>query len=89
MKLTNHARVRMQQRAISRQVVDWLAAYGEVDHQRGAEVFYFNRKSRQALERDVGRRMLQCNEKALNAYMVCAEGQIATVGHRYQRIVRH
>jgi len=89
MKLTNHARVRMQQRAISRQVVDWLAAYGEVDHQRGAEVFYFNRKSRQALERDVGRRMLQRNEKALNAYMVCAEGQIATVGHRYQRIVRH
>lgn len=61
MKLTNHARVRMQQRAISRQ----------------------------ALERDVGRRMLQRNEKALNAYMVCAEGQIATVGHRYQRIVRH
>ncbi len=89
MKLTNHARVRMQQRAISRQVVDWLAAYGEVDHQRGAEVFYFNRKSRQALERDVGRRMLQRNEKALNAYMVCAEGRIATVGHRYQRIVRH
>lgn len=89
MKLTNHARVRMQQRAISRQVVDWLAAYGEVDHQRGAEVFYFNRKSRRALERDVGQRMLQRNEKALNAYMVCAEGQIATVGHRYQRIVRH
>ena len=89
MKLTNHAKVRMQQRGIPRRAIDWLAAYGEVDHQRGAEVFYFNRKARQALERDVGRRMVKRNEKALNAYMICTEGQIATVGHRYQRIVRH
>jgi hypothetical protein len=69
--------------------VDWLAAYGAVDHQRGAELFYFDRRARQALERDVGRRLLRRNEKALNTYMVCAEGQIATVGHRYQRVVRH
>ncbi len=89
MKLSKHAKVRMQQRGIPRRAIDWLAAYGEVDHQRGAEVFYFNRRARQALERDVGRRMLQRNEKALNIYMVCAEGRIATVGHRYQRIVRH
>ena len=52
-------------------------------------MFYFNRRARQALARDVGRRLLKRNEKALNTYMVCAEGQIATVGHRYQRIVRH
>ena len=89
MKLSKHAKVRMQQRGIPRRAIDWLAAYGAVDHQRGAEVFYFNRRARQALERDVGRRMLKRNEKALNIYMVCAEGQIATVGHRYQRIVRH
>ena len=89
MKLSKHAKVRMQQRGISRLAIDWLAAYGEVDHQRGAEVFYFNRRARQALARDVGRRLLKRNEKALNTYMVCAEGQIATVGHRYQRIVRH
>jgi hypothetical protein len=41
------------------------------------------------MERDVGRRMLQRHEKALNAYMVCTEGKIVTVGHRYQRIVRY
>ena len=89
MKLSRPARIRMQQRGIPRQAVDWLFAYGEVDHQRGAEVFYFNRRARKALERDVGRRMLRRNEKALNTYMVCAEGRIATVGHRYQRVVRH
>jgi len=31
MRLSQHARVRMQQRGISRRIVDWLAAYGETD----------------------------------------------------------
>jgi hypothetical protein len=89
MKLSQHAKTRMQQRGIPRRVIDWLAAYGEVDHQRGAELFYFTGRARKALERDVGRRMMRRNEKALDAYMVCADGEIVTVGHCYQRIVRH
>lgn len=89
MVLSEHARIRMQQRGIPRRVVDWLAAYGAIDHQRGSELYYFNQRSRRALERDVGRRQLLRYAKALDAYMVCAEGQIATVGHRYQRVVRH
>lgn len=89
MVLSDHARIRMQQRGIPRRVIDWLAAYGEIDHQRGSELFYFTPRARRALERDVGRRQLRRYAKALNAYMICAEGQIATVGHRYRRIVRH
>ncbi|MGD2127769.1 MAG: hypothetical protein PVJ33_05185 [Lysobacterales bacterium] len=89
MKLSQHARIRMQQRGIPRRVVDWLAAYGEVDHQRGSELFYFNRKSRRDLERDLGQHVVRRFSKALDAYMICADGQIATVGHRYQRVVRH
>jgi len=89
MKLSKHAKTRMQQRGIPRLVVDWLAAYGDIDHQRGAEVFYFTQRARKALRRDVGRRLLRRHEKALDAYMVCTEGQIATVGHLYQRVVRH
>jgi hypothetical protein len=27
--------------------------------------------------------------KCMDAYMVCADGKIATVGHRYQRVIRH
>lgn len=89
MVLSRHARIRMQQRGIPRRVVDWLAAYGAVDYQGGSELYYFDRRARRALERDVGRRMLQRHAKALNAYMVYIDGQIATVGHRYQRVVRH
>lgn len=89
MRLTKHARKRMQQRGIPRRVVDWLIAYGEVDHQRGAELFYFTDRARDALKRDVGRRMVKRHEKALNTFLVCAEDEIATVGHLYQRVVRH
>ena len=89
MRVSQHARKRMQQRGLPRHIVDWLAAYGEIDHQSGAEVFYFNRRARQALARDVGERLLQRYAKALDAYMVCADGQVVTVGHLYQRVVRH
>ena len=89
MKLSKHAKVRMQQRCIPRVVVDWLAAYGEVDHQRGAELFYFNEKARRALRKDLGRRALRGYSKSLNTYMVCTAGTIATVGHLHRRVVRH
>jgi len=89
MKLSDHARVRMQQRGIPLRVVDWLAAYGAIDHQRGSELFYFTRKARRALQRDLGARVLRRYDNCLDAYMVCVDGQIATVGHRYQRVVRH
>ena len=88
-RLSDHARVRMQQRGIPRLIVDWLAAYGQVDHLRGAEVFYFTRRSRKALARDLGDGSLRGYSKCLDAYMVCSGGTIATVGHRYKRLVRH
>ncbi len=89
MKLSKHAKIRMQQRGITAPVIDWLLAYGEVDHQRGAQLYYFNGKSRRALERDIGQRRLRRQEKAMNTFLVCTEDRIATVGHLYQRVVRH
>jgi hypothetical protein len=87
--LTQHARIRMQQRGIPSQVLEWLSAYGEIDHQRGAELYYFSRRSREALQRHEDPATLRRYAKALNAYMVCTEGRVSTVGHRYQRVVRH
>jgi len=89
MMLSNHARIRMQQRGIPERVLDWLLAFGAVDHPRGAEVYFFDRKARRALARHVGDAQLVRYDKALDAYAVCTDGQVITVGHRYQRIVRH
>ncbi len=91
MVLSQHAKIRMQQRGIPPLIIDWLAAYGEIDHQGGgSELFYFTKKARNAITRDLGKRALRGYSKCLNAYMVvCNGGTIATVGHRYQRIIRH
>jgi len=87
--MSKHAAKRMQQRGIPEQVIDWLVAYGEIDHQQGAELYFFSKRSRRALARDVSARLLRRFDKALDAYLVCAQGRIATVGHRYQRVARH
>jgi hypothetical protein len=79
----------MQQRGIPARVVDWLLAYGAIDYQHGAQLYYFNHRARQAMRQDVDRRILGRHEKALNCYLVCAEGEITTVGHLYQRVIRH
>ena len=89
MNLSQHASIRMQQRGIRAPVVDWLLAYGAVDHQRGAQFYFFDKRARLALQRNVGEPLLQRHAKALNAYVVCEGGEVITVGHRYRRVVRH
>jgi len=90
MNLSRHAETRMQQRGIPHLIIDWLAAYGKVDYQGGgSKLFYFNKKARRAIKRDFGSHAMRGYSKALNAYMICNGDIIATVGHRYQRVVRH
>lgn len=89
MSLSQHASIRMQQRGIPSPVVDWLLAFGAIDHQRGAELYYFDKRARQALQQHVSERLLRRYAKALDAYVVCEGSQVITVGHRYRRVVRH
>ena len=90
MVLSKHAAMRMQQRGLSPQVVNWLVMYGRVEHQRGgAKLYYFNKKRRFAIKNDLGREALRGYSKCLSAYMVCSESTVITIGHRYRRIVRH
>jgi hypothetical protein len=90
MELTHHASVRMQQRGFPPFVIDWLFVYGQVDHMGGgSKLFYFNKHSRWAIENELGAENLKGYSKCLNAYMVCADGMVITVGHRFRRITRH
>lgn len=87
--LSDHARIRMQQRGIPPLVLDCLLEYGhaEYDH-HGALVVYFDKVARQKLER-AGLQRTKL-EKHLNAYAVVAcDGTVKTVGHRYKRIPRN
>ena len=89
MRLSKHARKRMQQRGIPRRIVDWLVAYGSINHQGPkTEMFFFDNASRGWLERDKGKEAVQKYSKCMRAYLVCTEGTIVTVGHRYQHVLR-
>ncbi|MCZ2114854.1 MAG: hypothetical protein LC131_13645 [Anaerolineae bacterium] len=88
LRLTEHARARMQQRAIPPVVVAALVAYGRGEHDhRGATVLYFNKAARRRLARKQLDRAL---ERHLDAYaVVTGDGEVITVGHRDKRIRRH
>jgi len=90
-KISEHAKTRMQQRGISAEAVEWLLAYGETMHDHhGAEICYFTKRSRHDMTTDLGQNTMKRCEKLMNSYLVIgADGAVITIGHRYQRIVRH
>ena len=91
MNLTQHARLRMQQRGIPRQAVDYVLAYGRVSHDhRGGCVVWLDKRGKARLGREEGWQAVRKLDKHLNAYAVMgADGAVLTVGHRYRRIWRH
>lgn len=89
--LTGHARQRMQQRGISREVVAWLLDYGRQAHDKhGARVVYFDRRAQAQARRDLAHSDYVRFERHCDAYAVLGgDGAVITVGHRSRRIPRH
>ena len=91
MNLTQHARLRMQQRGIPRQAIDYVLAYGRVSHDHhGGRVVWLDKRSKARLRWEEGEQLVRKLDKHLNAYAVMGmDGAVLTVGHRYRRIWRH
>lgn len=89
MSLTKHARVRMQQRAISPLLVDLLQDFGS--RQRaggGSSLVFFDKRARRELRTYAGSMFSQINE-SLDVYAVLgSDGQVITTGYRTERIQR-
>lgn len=88
--LTNHARMRMQQRGIPQSQIEWLLEYGSERYDRCGKLWlsYDNRAKklmRKYLSSDILKRI------KLGTYGVIAEenGVLVTVGHRTKRFHRH
>lgn len=89
--VSKHARMRCQQRGLSPLVLNWLTQFGatQYDH-RGAEVRYFDKRSRKELARFAGKEVVDRLSGLLDAYVVIsADGVVITAGHRYKPITRH
>ena len=86
--VTHHAVARMQQRAVLPEIVDYLLDFGRCEHhQRGAQLYYLDRRARELVRRVAGTDAYRRMEHALDAYaVVSGDGQLVTMGHRYKRI---
>lgn len=83
---TLHTIARSQQRGIPPIIIDLLLKFGAREHDgRGAEICYFNNKSKKKIQTYTGGLLSKLSEE-LNAYAVVEGEIIITVGTRYKRI---
>ena len=89
MQLTQHARIRMQQRSIPPLIVDWLDGYGVTERAPdNAEIVFFDNKAKKDLARDCGKEVIKRLSKYLNTYLVRKRSRVLTVGYRNGRFRR-
>ncbi len=89
-RMSKHALERAQQRCIPPLIIHWLCQYGSRKrNNNGSIVCYFDRKSLHLVASDVGQIVIRRLSGLMNAYLVIADNQILTVGHRYKRIRNH
>ena len=91
LQVSKHAKTRCQQRGLPPLVLNWLTQFGatQYDH-RGAEIRYFDKRSRQELAQFAGKEVVNRLSSLLDAYVVISsDGVVITAGHRYKPITRH
>ena len=87
--LTNHARIRSQQRGIAPIDIDMLIQFGATEKAHdGAVKHFWDKASRKRLEAYTGRQASK-SVAPMNCYVVVGRsGAVITAAHRTQRIVR-
>jgi hypothetical protein len=88
--LMPHAGIRMQQRGIRQEILECLLAYGQRAHDHhSCEVIYFDAKSIQRVQRELGLSAAHIVSDHREVYAVVdSNGCVVTTGHRYKRIPR-
>jgi|tagenome__1003787_1003787.scaffolds.fasta_scaffold15925193_2 hypothetical protein len=89
MELTNHARIRQQQRGIPPMVIELLIKFGACEKAGdGTSKYFLDGRSSRQLQAYAGQ-LFRLIEEYLNCYaVVCPEGRVVTVAHRIKRIKR-
>jgi hypothetical protein len=88
MQITQHAHTRMQQRGLSKFILDLLYSYGRfVERGKAGVIVHFDKRAREFIRKSLPRKEYARIEPKLNAYVVEApDGSIITVGYRNKSI---
>lgn len=89
--LSQHAQTRMQQRAISNDMLDNLLSFGEIRFNgHGTKLITFPKKMIKSLKSEMGHHAFVKLERHLNLYAVLSQdGELITTGYRSKRIKKH
>lgn len=88
MQLTKHAQTRMQQRGISKSVMDLLETHGRyVERGKRGAIVYVDKRARERIRRNTSPTEFARIEQKLHAYFVEGDdGSIITVGYRHKPV---
>jgi hypothetical protein len=89
--VSNHAQIRMQQRAITADMLESLLNFGQVKFNgQGTEILTFPKKVVKHLKKELNHKVFMKIERHLNLYAIMSsDGELITTGYRTKRLKGH
>jgi hypothetical protein len=89
--VSHHAKIRMQQRAISEEMLESLLDFGQVKFNgQGTEILTFPKRVIKNLKKELDHKMFMRIERHLNLYAIMSsDGELITTGYRTKRLKGH
>ena len=87
----HHAQIRMQQRAVSKDMLESLLDFGQVKFNgQGTEILTFPKKVVKHLKKELNHKVFMKIERHLNLYAIMSsDGELITTGYRTKRLKGH
>jgi len=89
--VSHHAQIRMQQRAITADMLESLLNFGQVKFNgQGTEILTFPKKVVKHLRKELNHKVFMKIERHLNLYAIMSsDGELITTGYRTKRLKGH
>ena len=89
--VSHHAQMRMQQRAITADMLESLLDFGQVKFNgQGTEILTFPKKVVKHLKKELNHKVFMKIERHLNLYAIMSsDGELITTGYRTKRLKGH
>ncbi|CAM8319388.1 hypothetical protein MCEMOHM34_00510 [Candidatus Methylopumilus universalis] len=89
--VSHHAQIRMQQRAITADMLESLLDFGQVKFNgQGTEILTFPKKVVKHLKKELNHKVFMKIERHLNLYAIMSsDGELITTGYRTKRLKGH
>ena len=89
--ILHHAKVRMQQRAISEDMLESLLDFGQIRFNgQGTQILTFPKRVIKCLKKELDHKVFMKIERHLNLYAVMSsDGELITAGYRTKRLKGH